>query len=107
MAGSAKVKGESSATENSEREVLGEDTSATLSRPVQGSCIPISTGYRRCIGRRFTQVELLAVSAVLVMSSSLELDMGEFAGDTSLEGRTAQAKRKIYTRAGEKMWREL
>ncbi|KAK1017424.1 Cytochrome P450, partial [Friedmanniomyces endolithicus] len=40
------------------------DTAPSLFRPAKGAYIPFSDGYRSCLGRRFAQVEILAVLAV-------------------------------------------
>ncbi|KAF2877898.1 cytochrome P450 monooxygenase-like protein [Massariosphaeria phaeospora] len=63
----------------------GEDTSAHLFKPVKGSYIPFSDGYRSCIGRRFAQVEILAVLAVIFSQYSVELAVDEFASDAEVE----------------------
>ena len=52
---------------------LSADTPDTLFRPVRGAYLPFSDGYRSCLGRRFAQVEVLAVLAVLFQSYSVEL----------------------------------
>lgn len=59
----------------------GEDTSAQLFKPVKGSYIPFSDGFRSCIGRRFAQVEILAVLAVMFSQYSVELAVDEYATD--------------------------
>jgi cytochrome P450 len=63
----------------------GEDTSAQLFKPVKGSYIPFSDGYRSCIGRRFAQVEILAAFAVIFSQYSIELAVDEFASDAEVE----------------------
>jgi cytochrome P450 len=63
----------------------GEDTSAQLFKPVKGSYIPFSDGYRSCIGRRFAQVEILAAFAVIFSQYSVELAVDEFASDAEVE----------------------
>jgi cytochrome P450 len=63
----------------------GEDTSASLFKPVKGSYIPFSDGYRSCIGRRFAQVELLAAFAVIFSQFSVELAVDEWANEEEIE----------------------
>lgn len=59
----------------------GEDTSSQLFKPIKGSYIPFSDGFRSCIGRRFAQVEIIAVLAVVFSQYSVELAVDEFASD--------------------------
>lgn len=80
-------------------EVLSSDTSAALFRPFPGSYIPFSTGHRRCIGRRFAQVELLAVLAVLFKSHSLEVDVEDFADDEAIALMNAEQKQEVWKKA--------
>lgn len=54
------------------------DTSAALFRPVRGAYIPFSDGQRACLGRRFAQVEILTVLAVIFKEYSVELAVDEF-----------------------------
>ena len=64
---------------------LGMETSTSLFRPHPRIYIPFSTGHRGCIGRRFAQVEIFAVIAVIFKNYSLELDVEDFADDTAVE----------------------
>jgi cytochrome P450 len=84
-------------------EVLSADTSAALFRPFPGAYIPFSAGHRRCIGRRFAQVELLAVLAVLLKSYSLELDVADFADDKAVKAMSAGERKKVWERAAKRM----
>lgn len=54
------------------------DTSAALFRPIRGAYIPFSHGQRSCLGRRFAQVEVLTVLAVIFKEYSVELAVEEF-----------------------------
>ena len=54
------------------------DTSAAFFRPVRGAYIPFSDGQRACLGRRFGQVEVLTVLAVIFKEYSIELAVDEF-----------------------------
>ncbi|PNS20732.1 hypothetical protein CAC42_2977 [Sphaceloma murrayae] len=72
-----------SETETADDDIGGpstNDTSAALFRPVRGAYLPFSEGYRACLGRRFAQVEVLAVLAVLFREYSVELAVEEILG---------------------------
>ncbi|KAF4547469.1 Cytochrome P450-like protein 53 [Elsinoe fawcettii] len=57
------------------------DTSSALFKPARGAYLPFSEGYRACLGRRFAQVEVLAVLAVLFREYSVELAVEEILGE--------------------------
>ncbi|KAI9812569.1 MAG: hypothetical protein M1827_004558 [Pycnora praestabilis] len=59
----------------------GADTASSMYHPVRGAYIPFSEGYRACLGRRFAQVEVLAVLAVIFREYTVELAVDEFASD--------------------------
>jgi cytochrome P450 len=63
----------------------GGDTSEHLLKPVKGSYIPFSDGFRSCIGRRFAQVEILVLFAVFFSQCSVELAVDDFASDEEVE----------------------
>lgn len=79
------------------------DTSSSLFRPPRGAYIPFSEGFRACLGRRFAQVEVLAVLAVIFRDYSVELALDEFASEDEVAGMNAaqqeQTWRKAKTRA--------
>lgn len=79
----------------------GEDTSSQLFKPVKGSYIPFSDGFRSCIGRRFAQVEILAVLAVVFSQYSVELAVDDFASDEEIERmpKGGEERRAIYKKA--------
>lgn len=79
----------------------GEDTSAELFKPVKGSYIPFSDGFRSCIGRRFAQVEILAVLAAIFSQYSVELAVDDFATDEEVEKlpKGSKERREIYKKA--------
>jgi len=83
-------------------EMLSSDTSDALFRPFPGSYIPFSTGHRRCIGRRFAQVELLAVLTVLLKSYTLEIDVEDFADDEAIKLMSVVQKAEVWTKAAAK-----
>jgi cytochrome P450 len=85
----------------------GEDTSAHLFKPVKGSYIPFSDGYRSCIGRRFAQVELLAAFAVIFTQFSVELAVDEWATDEEVDNMdvSGEEKERVWRKAADKaMW---
>lgn len=77
----------------------GEDTSASLYKPVKGSYIPFSDGFRSCIGRRFAQVEILAVLAVIFAQYSVELAVDGWGSDDEVAGMNHQDREAIYKKA--------
>ncbi|KAF1930349.1 cytochrome P450 [Didymella exigua CBS 183.55] len=77
----------------------GEDTSASLYKPVKGSYIPFSDGFRSCIGRRFAQVEILAVLAVIFSQYSVELAVEEWGTDEEVAAMNRAEKETIYQKA--------
>lgn len=76
----------------------GEDTSASLFKPVKGSYIPFSDGFRSCIGRRFAQVEILAVLAVIFSQYTIELAVDEWASDEEVEAMDRKGERRSTLR---------
>jgi cytochrome P450 len=79
----------------------GEDTSSKLFKPVKGSYIPFSDGFRSCIGRRFAQVEILVVLATIFSQYTVELAVEEFASDQDIEDMPRGSKQRadIYQKA--------
>ena len=77
----------------------GEDTSSTLFKPVKGSYIPFSDGFRSCIGRRFAQVEILAVLAVIFKNYTVELAVEEWASDEEVAAMDGKQKEEVYSKA--------
>jgi len=82
----------------------GEDTSSHLFKPVKGSYIPFSDGFRSCIGRRFAQVELLAAFAVIFSQFSVELAVDEWANDEEVEqmGIGGEQREAVWRKAADK-----
>ena len=72
---------------------------ATQFRPHKGAYIPFSEGYRACLGRRFAQVEVLSVLAVIFSQYSVELAVDEWASDEEVEKMDAAEKRKVWEKA--------
>lgn len=78
------------------------DTAASLFRPPRGAYLPFSEGYRSCLGRRFAQVEILAVLAVIFKHYSVELDLGEWMSDEEIERAPEEDVRAAWGKADEK-----
>jgi len=70
------------------------DTAPSLFRPAKGAYIPFSDGYRSCLGRRFAQVEILAVLAVIFKQWSVELDVSMFLREGETEETLGEARKK-------------
>lgn len=75
------------------------DTAAGLFRPARGAYIPFSEGYRSCLGRRFAQVEILAVLAVIFKTWSVELDVREYLSDEAFEKASEAEQRAAWQKA--------
>ncbi|MCJ1395188.1 hypothetical protein MMC18_008071 [Xylographa bjoerkii] len=75
------------------------DTSAAHFQPPRGAYVPFSEGYRACIGRRFAQVEILVVLAVVFSQYSVELAVDEWASDEEVEKMGEQERRAIWEKA--------
>ena len=84
------------------RDPSGEDTSAALFKPVKGSYIPFSDGFRSCIGRRFAQVEILTVLAVIFSQYTVELAVDEWASDEEVEAMDRKGREEVYAKAVER-----
>lgn len=82
----------------------GSATSAHLFKPVKGSYIPFSDGYRSCIGRRFAQVEILVLFAVFFSQYSVELAVDEWASDAEVEAmpKGGKERREVWEKAAKK-----
>ena len=76
-------------------------------RPPKGAYIPFSEGHRSCIGRRFAQVEVLAVLAVIFSQYSVELAVDAYASDTELERMDENAKFEVWSRARDEVNRQI
>lgn len=83
------------------------DTSAALYRPPKGAYIPFSEGHRSCIGRRFAQIEILAVLALIFSQYSVELAVDAYASDEEVEKMNDQAKFKVWSKARDEANRQM
>ena len=72
------------------------DTSDGLFVPPKGVFVPFSEGARACPGRRFAQVEITAVLAVIFKSYSLELDVSEWASEEQIEKMSNEERLAVY-----------
>ena len=77
------------------------DTSEKLYKPVRGSYLPFSEGYRSCLGRRFAQVEILAAIAVIFQNYSVELAVDKYATDEELIKMDVNDRVETWQRAAE------
>ncbi|MCJ1287987.1 hypothetical protein MMC26_007340 [Xylographa opegraphella] len=75
------------------------DTSAAHFQPPRGAYVPFSEGYRACIGRRFAQVEILVVLAVVFSQYSVELAVDEWASDAEVDAMDARQRRALWETA--------
>ena len=83
------------------------DTSAALYRPPKGAYIPFSEGHRSCIGRRFAQVEVLAVLALIFSQYSVELAVDAYASDKEVDEMDERAKFEVWSRARDEVNRQM
>jgi cytochrome P450 len=77
------------------------DTSEKLYKPIRGAYYPFSEGYRSCLGRRFAQVEILAVLAIIFQNYSVELDTKEYATDAELAKMDADELAEVWQKTAE------
>lgn len=75
------------------------DTASTMFRPKRGAYIPFSDGFRACLGRRFAQVEILAMLTVIFGTHSVELDTSEYASYDEVMGMGESERRGIWRKA--------
>jgi len=75
------------------------DTSSSLFRPVKGAYIPFSEGHRACLGRRFAQVEVLAVLAVLFRDYTIELGTDMWCTEAELQAMSIEQRKGVWTKA--------
>jgi hypothetical protein len=67
--------------------------------PKKGAFIPYSIGHRECVGKRFAQIEMLAVMAVIFRDWSVELVVDGDEGLTDGEKKVAWEKTRDMARA--------
>ncbi|KAK6006781.1 hypothetical protein QM012_005789 [Aureobasidium pullulans] len=75
------------------------DTSSHLFNPEKGAFVPFSEGYRACLGRRFAQIEVLAVLAAIFRDYSVELDLDKYASEEEIAAMDETLKRQTWDKA--------
>ncbi|KAK6437217.1 hypothetical protein LTR95_006591 [Oleoguttula sp. CCFEE 5521] len=79
------------------------DTAASMFTPKKGAYIPFSDGYRSCLGRRFAQIEILAVLAVVFKNFTVELDISGFLAEGETEESMSEERRQaLWQKAKDK-----
>ncbi|TVY24439.1 hypothetical protein LHYA1_G006628 [Lachnellula hyalina] len=67
--------------------------------PAKGSYIPFSERARSCPGKRFAQIEIIAVLSVIFKTHSVELDVSAWASDEDIETMGKDERRVVYEKA--------
>ncbi|KAK8908431.1 hypothetical protein QC760_002809 [Botrytis cinerea] len=67
--------------------------------PRRGALIPWSEGAHVCMGKRFSQVEMMAALAVIFKVWSVELDVRKWASDEEIEKMNFGDRRVVYEKA--------
>ncbi|KAF3906391.1 hypothetical protein ABW20_dc0104784 [Dactylellina cionopaga] len=67
-----------------------------LYHPLKGSYIPFSDGARSCLGKRFAQVEIMILLAMIFKNYSVELAVDELADDKTVNRMSYQEKMSLY-----------
>ncbi|RAL63367.1 hypothetical protein DID88_003790 [Monilinia fructigena] len=82
------------------KDVEGEESSneetSILFKPVKGAFISFSEGPRSCPGRKFAQVEMTAVLAVIFQKYSVELDVSRWASDEEVDRMNMEERKEVY-----------
>lgn len=74
-------------------------TAPGLYRPPRGAYLPFSEGSRACSGRRFSQVEMVAILAVIFQNYSVELAVDEWASDEDVQLMSDEQRRELWCKA--------
>jgi cytochrome P450 len=83
-------------------ETVSYELSSTIYKPPKGAFMSFSDGGRACPGRRFAQVEIVAVLAVIFNAYSVELDVSAWASDADVARMSPSQKRDVYARAADR-----
>ncbi|KAK6601301.1 cytochrome p450 3a21 [Botrytis cinerea] len=73
--------------------------SSPLFKPVKGAFISFSEGPRACPGKKFAQVEMIAVLTVIFQKYSVELDVSRWASDEEVQSMNDEERREVYGKA--------
>ncbi|TGO68499.1 hypothetical protein BELL_0827g00010 [Botrytis elliptica] len=76
-----------------------DNESSILFKPVKGAFIPFSEGPRACPGKKFAQVEMIAVLTVIFQKYSVELDVSRWASDGEVQSMNDEERREVYKKA--------
>ena len=90
-----------------EREDNPLDVPTTLYRPRHGSYLPFSEGARSCLGRRFAQVEVMAVLATIFTQYSVELALHDYATEAEVAAMSEEERGKVWEKARLDVYRML
>ncbi|KAJ6263391.1 hypothetical protein Dda_1954 [Drechslerella dactyloides] len=88
--------------EETRQEISGEDEepmdkdAGRLFHPLKGSYIPFSDGARSCLGKRFAQVEIMILLALIFRKYSVELAVDEAASDEEISRMGPNEKIRLY-----------
>ena len=104
---SAEMPGQASQTPEDLAVNTAPDTSDAHFKPPHGAYIPFSEGFRSCLGRRFAQVEVMAVLAVIFQKYSVELAVDEWATEKDIIGMSRAQKEEIWEKARKEGRRKL
>ncbi|KAH0545198.1 hypothetical protein FGG08_000652 [Glutinoglossum americanum] len=79
----------------------GNAAAPKLYRPPRGAFAPFSDGPRSCVGRRFAQIEIVAVLAAVFLTHSVELSVSDFATDVEVDRMPAggAGRRSVWEKA--------
>lgn len=120
--GTADTKSDSSSTTNTTNgaaidglENASFEAAGSLFRPAKGAWIPFSDGARACPGRRFAQVEITAVLAVIFSQYTVELDVRDLktekypdgVSDKILEAMGPEEKKGVFELAKQRAWKRV
>ncbi|KAF7949293.1 hypothetical protein EAE96_008458 [Botrytis aclada] len=90
--------GDEDADEDSANDGVANESS-TLFKPVKGAFISFSEGPRACPGKKFAQVEMIAVLTVVFQKYSVELDVSRWASDEEVQSMNYEERREVYQKA--------
>lgn len=95
---------------------VDEKQSSSIFHPTKGAYVPFSDGQRSCLGRRFAQVEILAVLAVVFKKYTVELVVEDILGpefpsftnvDHNLDGKAeSEVKQEAKNDVTRQEWME-